>query len=410
MHAAHDLPVLGDAAGTTGAGARYLTIRNFGPLQNVTVRLENPLVIVAEDGVPVTLLLRAIRCLVDPSARPRPEDFRDPARPIEMGLSDGSGARLAGLRATRIAEAVSLHRTHPGMDGPVVFLGAARREGLRFADVSRRLRLNTGQFPAPDQHHSGSLRLLELCEACLACDVSSAWILIESPELFLGPHAQRALASLLRALASCGNQVVYTTHSPNLVDGRHTDGIVRLARDQRGGLAAIQGPHIPLSGVPDLVRRLASFDRERNGMFFARRALVVEGASERLSLPFAFRLLGHEPDAEGVAIVDAGGKGNLPFIARTIRALSIPTVVLHDRDAPADGQESVEDLLLNRAIAMAAGQRNVVQLTPDFEGVSRLRARARHKPSQAWLRYAEMVEAAELPAPIVEAIGRLMGR
>jgi len=406
------LPPLPELGSTNGHGANRLTIRNFGRLRDVTIRLETPLVIVAEDGVPATMLLRAIRCLVDRAARPAPRDFRDPARPIEIEMFDSTGARLLALTAVRTRGGVQTRRLRAsgGPEGPVVFLGAARREGLRLADVAARLRLSGQTVPDANPLEDGSLHLLELCETCLGGDLRSAWILIEAPELLLGPHAQRALASLLRALAGCDNQVVYTTHSPNLIDGRHTDGIVRLVRGPRGDVVAIQAPHVPLSGVPDLVRRLASFDRERNGMFFARRVLLVEGVSERLSLPFAFRLLGHEPDAEGVAIVDAGGKGNIPFIARTLRALAMPTVVLHDRDAPAEMAPGIEDRLLNKAIRTAAGRRNVVQMAPDFEAVSGLPMHVRHKPSQAWLRYAEIAEAADLPGPIVEAIEGLMGR
>lgn len=389
-----------------------IRIRNFRSLADVTLRLESPLVIVAEDDVPPSLLLRAIRCLVDARARPGRGDFGAPGQPIELELSDATGAPLIALTADRTGDVVRVRRTRParGTGSRVVFLGAGRRAGLRFAEVAHRLRLGQPSMPGASPDSLSSLRLLELCELCLGCDVRSAWILVEAPELFLGPHAQRALASLLRALAGCGNQVVYTTHSPNLVDGGHTDEIVRLVRDPRGGVAAVQAPHTPPVDVPDLVRRLASFDRERNGMFFARRVLVVEGASERLSLPFAFRLLGHEPDAEGVAIVDAGGKGNLPFVARTLHTLAIPSVVLHDRDSPIDVSPSIENGLLNRAIEEAAGRGNVVQMAPDFEAVSGLPSHVRHKPSRAWQRYAAMADASELPHPIAEAIERLMDR
>lgn len=387
-----------------------IRIRNFRSLTDVTLRLESPLVIVAADAVPPSLLLRAIRCLVDARARPAPGDFGDPSRPIEMELSGPTGAPLIAMRADRAGDAVRLRRTRsaPGAGSRVVFLGASRRTGLRFADVADRLGLAQRSMPDGPPSVPTSLELLELCEICIACDVRSAWILVEAPELFLGPHAQRALASLLRALAACGNQVAYTTHSPNLIDGGHTDEVVRLVGDGRGGVVAVQASHAPPADVPDLVRRLASFDRERNGMFFARRVLVVEGASERLSLPFAFRLLGHEPDAEGVAIVDAGGKGNLPFMARTLRALAIPSVVLHDRDSAVDVSPSLEERLLNRAIEEAAGRGNVVQMVPDFESVSGLPSHVRHKPSRAWLRFAAMADAAELPPPIADAIRRLM--
>lgn len=390
---------------------RTFKIRNVALLGDQTVRLDSPLVVIAEEGQAGQMLLRAIRCLVDPGASLSVRDFRDRDRPLEIELAGPDGGPMLSLRAEWSPSGIRVKRTPPGTSpAAVVYLDAARRAGVRFADLARRLHL--GPLVTEEMGHRGrsTVSLLQLCELCLACDVHSTWILIEAPEMFLGPHAQRALAALLRSLAGCGNQVIYTTYSPNLVDGRHTDGILRIARDRNGDLTTIQAPHAPPADVPDLVRRLASFDRERNGMFFASRVLLVEGASERLSLPFAFRQLGLDADAEGVAITDAGGKGNLPFLARTLRALAIPTVVLHDRDAPREGAPSLADEVLNQAIRQAAGRANVVQMAPDFETVSGLRAHVRHKPSKAWLHYAEMSSASELPPPIVDAIQRLTAR
>ncbi len=402
------LPPLPALIPDTEAAAPTLTIHNFQPLADTVIRLESPLVVVAEDGVQTSAVLRAVRCLVEPRARPLAGDFRDPERPIEISIEGSAGGSVRWLRADLTPAGITLQRRTPRPAGRVIHVGADRRTGLRFSDLARRLGL--GSRPAQQAATSGSapLELLHLCEFCIACGVRNTWILVEAPELFTGPLAQRALASLLRDVAECGNQVIYTTHSPNLVDGRHVDGVVRLTRGSDANIVATQAPHTPPADVPELVRRLASFDRERNAMFFARRVLLVEGSSERLSLPFAFRLLGHDPDAEGVAIIDAGGKGNLPFLARTLRGLKVPTIVLHDRDAPMDQPARTDDAGLNEAIALAAGRASVVQMAPDFEIVSGLPAHVRHKPSQAWRHYAKLVDPSELAPSITTAIERLM--
>src|SRR5206468_2871491 len=84
------------------------------------------------------------------------------------------------------------------------------------------------------------------------------------------------------------------------------------------------------------VRIQSEFDHERSEMFFAQRVVLVEGQTEKQSLPFVFRAMGHDPDAEGIAIVEMGGKSNLPLAARILRQLAIPFVAVFDADHGAE--------------------------------------------------------------------------
>src|SRR3972149_4327611 len=81
------------------------------------------------------------------------------------------------------------------------------------------------------------------------------------------------------------------------------------------------------------VRLEAEFDRERTEMFFATAVVLVEGQTERLSLPLMFRRLGHDPDALGISIVEVGGKGNLVLVARVLAARGFGARArIHDHD------------------------------------------------------------------------------
>ena len=119
-------------------------------------------------------------------------------------------------------------------------------------------------------------------------------------------------------------------------------------------------------------RAFAEFDAERAELFLARAALLVEGRTEKLAFPFVFSALGYDPDREGVAVVDCGGKGNQPLFARICNECGIPYVVVHDRDAPADRWPVESERIANKRILEAAGRRRTVQLVPDFEAVSGL--------------------------------------
>jgi hypothetical protein len=112
------------------------------------------------------------------------------------------------------------------------------------------------------------------------------------------------------------------------------------------------------------IRLEAEFDRERTEMFFATSVVLVEGQTERLSLPLMFHRLGHDPDALGISIVEVGGKGNLVLVARVLHELRIPHLIVHDSDRGRPGQRE------NSYIRNHAGGAPVIVLDPDFEGVA----------------------------------------
>lgn len=138
---------------------------------------------------------------------------------------------------------------------------------------------------------------------------------------------------------------------------------------------------------------MTEFDAERSELFLSRAALLVEGQTERLALPFAFAAMGYDADREGISIVECGGKANIVLFARVCRAVGIPFVALYDRDRG--------DEVLNEKIRALAGDRTVV-LNPDFERVSGLRGGS-HKPERAWRRFVSMGRD-ELPPPLRTAV------
>lgn len=238
--------------------------------------------------------------------------------------------------------------------------------------------------------------LVSVVEACCEECVAGEALLIEEPELQLTPQAQRYLYSLLRRFAEAGNQVLYSTRSAAFVDAARHDEIVRLDLAPAGTVLRRTEP-ATLSDH-DRVRLAAEFDHERSEMFFARTVVLVEGQTERIALPLVFRALGHEPDAEGIAIAEVGGKSNIPLAAQLLRQLGIPFVVVFDADrGPASRA-------LDERIRQAAAGAPVVRLDPDFEAVTGLSTHD-DKVFQAWRRFAAG-EAPRIPAAlrrIVEA-------
>jgi len=152
----------------------------------------------------------------------------------------------------------------------------------------------------------------------------------------------------------------------------------------------------------DAFRVLCEFDAERSELFLSRAVILVEGMTEKITLPFVFQALGHDPDREQISIVECGGKSNLPLFIEICRRARVPCVVVHDSDLR-PGRDPVEaELELNALIRRGAGARRTVVLEPDFEGVAGFRGRA-HKPERAWRRLAH-ARPDELPEPLVRAV------
>lgn len=239
--------------------------------------------------------------------------------------------------------------------------------------------------------------LVRAVEAWCAEGVHGLVILVEEPELHLRPHAQRYLYRLLRRLSAGGNQVIYSTHSPAFLDVARLDEAAFVHRGRHGTHVTQPDGITPTEDF----RVLTEFDVSRSELLLARAALLVEGQTEKLTFPYVFEALGVDPDREGISIVSCGGKANIPLFARAAQAARVPTVAVHDRDAPAGRRPNQGMRALNAEIAKVVGAERAIQLEPDFEAVARLRGHA-HKPERAWRSFRSL-RTAEMPEPLVRA-------
>ena len=79
--------------------------------------------------------------------------------------------------------------------------------------------------------------MIGMLELCLRHRTSSGLRLfvVEEPELFLHPHSQRHVASLLRRIAAENSSyVIVTTHSPAILADNDIRDVIRVGRDAAG--------------------------------------------------------------------------------------------------------------------------------------------------------------------------------
>jgi putative ATP-dependent endonuclease of the OLD family len=331
-------------------------------------------------------LLAAIRAVLDPAGAPL--TAADATRggtgevSIELRLADDSSAVLSGRPGHESITCAT--------DGPQMrFFAAEERAGAR-----------RGAQPTPAAQ---ALAIVAAVETWHERGAGRLLLLIEEPELYLRPQAQRYLYRLLREFAAAGNQVIYSTHSPAFLNVTRMNELVFVERLSRTGTRTVQPE--PVSADEDF-RVMTEFDAARGELFLARAVVLVEGLTEKLVLPFVFSSLGHDVDREAISIVECGGKPNLPLFARICRATGVPFLVVHDSDRKASGRLVAAERALNALIAETAGEGRVVVLDPDFEAVAGLTGR-RHKPEHAWREFAARAPA-EMPAPLVRVAKRAM--
>jgi predicted ATPase len=249
----------------------------------------------------------------------------------------------------------------------------------------------------------GGLSLVRSIAGLIRERVRGLLILIEEPELYLSPPAQRHLHRLLRQLAARGrNQVMYSTHAPVFLGVDRLEELVLVRHDERTGTTLLQPQALSKRRTFRLVTEL---DAERAEIFLSRAVLLVEGRTEKLVFPFVFEALGLDADQEAISVIDCAGKGNIPLFAEICNACEIPYVVVHDRDAPRGSSPVDAERVANDTILRVAGKRRTVTLIPDFEGITGLRAR-RAKPAAAWKLF--QAGNGEVPGPLKQAVERVV--
>jgi len=105
-----------------------------------------------------------------------------------------------------------------------------------------------------------------------------AVLLLDEPGMHLHPTAQQQLIAFFEKLAE-GNQLVYTTHSPFLIDGEHLHR-VRPVTEDRSGHSRISAESWPCDRETIFPLQAAAGYAMVRGLFQHKKNLLVEGMSD----------------------------------------------------------------------------------------------------------------------------------
>lgn len=311
------------------------------------------------------------------------------------------------------------------------FLGSKAIQGVKigfgFADPanpfnSLRLEYQEGGLLIPAEELGlgiQSAMVVGIFEAFRRLGGRGATVVIEEPEMYLHPQAQRYFYRLLRDLAEQGEcQVIYSTHSPVFADVAQFESI-RLMRKEVGSMssmAAVTKAHVPFLEKQRKGQKMEALDATRSEVLFARRALLVEGVGDKLAAQLVAQALGHDIDAEDLAIVSCESKSTLPFFIRICQALSIPYVVLHDEDIYPESdsadpektrKENTQAAAENQALReLIADNNQVFVMKPSLEQELGISRNAREKPRKI-VEAIQKQELSALPVNLKAAVGKL---
>lgn len=165
-------------------------------------------------------------------------------------------------------------------------------------------------------------------------------ILLDEPALTLHAKAQRDFLRFINERLAPVGQVLYTTHSPFMID--HIER-VRVVEDRGGDIGSVTSSDALEVGEDSAfpLQAALGYDLSQN-LFIGERNLLVEGPSDLVYLDLLSRRL-RELDREGMderwRVLPAGGSSNVPaFVSLLGRKVSV-TVLL---DSGTEGGGKVE--------------------------------------------------------------------
>lgn len=229
------------------------------------------------------------------------------------------------------------HRTMLGERlAQVVDVGLA---GTDFAKLAARLSLTVDSFEI-ERNGLGYNNLIfmavVLSELSKNADAAFRSLIVEEPEAHLHPQLQ---AVLLRYLSSVDRgepgdkqvQVFVTSHSPNFASIADLDSIVCLM--EAGPKAAAFHPRSVKFETGKREKLARYLDVTRAELFFARRAIFVEGAAELLLVNILALREGKDLRDHGVSLISVEGlnfDSFMPLFGEN--AITIPVSIITDAD------------------------------------------------------------------------------
>jgi predicted ATP-dependent endonuclease of OLD family len=207
---------------------------------------------------------------------------------------------------------------------------------------------------------------------------SNSILLLDEAGLQLHGTAQQKIVKFLEKLSK-DNQLLYTTHSPFMVNGDHLEAVRVVYEDMKDGTVKVSEDVWPRDRDSLFPLQAALGYAIAQTLFYSRRQLVVEGITDYWILKASSESLnatGREGLRKDAVVVPSGGVNNLMPLAAMLLAHDVEIRILLDGDEPGlrKGREVKNKLLLESFFANTYAKNGGVEIEDLFPEALYLRA------------------------------------
>lgn len=192
-------------------------------------------------------------------------------------------------------------------------------------------------------------------------------LLIDEPELYLHPQAMEQVRASLKGLSEAGYQVVFSTHSPQMIPAEDIKHTLLIQKNEQGTYArptlkaAVEQVAEDSKSQYNLLFSLEN----SNQILFSETVVLSEGKTEKRLLPYIFeKYFGETLGQRKIAFVEQGGVNNTTKTMQVLEKMHIPCKAIVDLDFAFQG--AVKQGLINSEDTAIIECKNIFKSNPDI--------------------------------------------
>lgn len=183
----------------------------------------------------------------------------------------------------------------------------------------------------------------------------SIFIFLDEPEIHLHPYMQRSVIEDIRNIINNKDvmfldllkkvfnidgifgQLLIVTHSPNIISNDYHE-IIRLDYS-KNKVKAYSDSECKFTLKEEKQFLLHNFKIKE--AFFAKSCIIVEGATERVTMPIFASKLGFSLDGLNIGIIEADGAESIPLISSLLSQYGIKNIGIIDGDVYKESKDNI---------------------------------------------------------------------